>query len=88
VKPRAAANRTSIELAAIWDAALVELGVEPDPVEELEPLLPEPVPVAEAPEAVELAAPEVGEPKRVTPDGTGEGRAEAEAPTPTRKPLP
>ena len=73
-----------MELAAIWDAALVELGVEeaaPVP----EPAAPVPVaaePVAEAP--VGLA---VGEPKRVTPDGTGEGRPEAEAPTPTKLPL-
>jgi len=75
-----------MELAAIWDAPLVGLDVEPDSVEELEAPVPaaaEPV----APVALALAAPGVGEPKRVTPDWTGPGRAEAEPPTPTKLPL-
>lgn len=75
-----------MELAATWDAALVEVGAaaEPEPVPE--------DPVAEAPEAEVAAeaeaAPGVGAPKTLTPDSLGPTGAEAEAPTPTKLPTP
>jgi len=76
-----------MKLTATRDAALVEAGVEPDSVEEPEAAA-EPVAAEPVAEALPLAAPGVGAPKLVTPDGRGPGATEAEAPTPSRKPTP
>jgi hypothetical protein len=74
-------------VAATWDAPLVVVGVAA--LGELEAAV-DPA-AAEEPAAVplerDLSAPGVGEPKSVTPDGTGPTGAEAEAPIPTKNPA-